>query len=330
MHIRLFLGIALLFVTSEAFTQKEQAKTVIFDTDMGPDYDDVGAITMLHAFADSGYVKILATIASTNYEGVAGVLSVFNTYFNRPNLPIGVAKNHGLTLRDWQHWTDTLLLKYPHRIQTNAEAFDATVLYRKILARQPDHSVTIITVGFFTNLANLLRSSPDQYSPLSGAALVRRKIKLVVSMAGKFPEGKEFNVEKDAASSAYVMDHWSSPIIFSGFDIGRKIKTGLPLISNQSITHSPVKDVFRICIPKDPQDSAGRMSWDETAVLVAVKGAAPFYTLKTGKLIVTKDGDDRWDAAGTLHYMLVEKAASAVVQKQIDNAIQHLPVLKGR
>jgi hypothetical protein len=27
---------------------------VIFDTDMGPDYDDVGAIALLHAFADSG------------------------------------------------------------------------------------------------------------------------------------------------------------------------------------------------------------------------------------------------------------------------------------
>jgi hypothetical protein len=40
---------------------------------MGPDYDDVGAITLLHAFADSGYVRILGTIASTNYENVAGV-----------------------------------------------------------------------------------------------------------------------------------------------------------------------------------------------------------------------------------------------------------------
>ena len=44
---------------------------VIFDSDMGPDYDDVGAIAMLHNFADEGSANILATIASTKYNGVA-------------------------------------------------------------------------------------------------------------------------------------------------------------------------------------------------------------------------------------------------------------------
>ena len=66
------------------------AEAVIFDTDMGPDYDDVGAIAMLHAFADEGSANILATIASTKYDGVAEVLDVFNTYFNRPDVPVGV------------------------------------------------------------------------------------------------------------------------------------------------------------------------------------------------------------------------------------------------
>ena len=72
---------------------------------MGPDYDDVGAIAMLHAFADSGYIKILGTVASTKYKGVAGVFGVLNTYFNRPELPVGVPKKNGLELRDFQHWT---------------------------------------------------------------------------------------------------------------------------------------------------------------------------------------------------------------------------------
>ena len=38
--------------------------SVIFDTDMGPDYDDVGALALLHALADSGEVRILATVSS--------------------------------------------------------------------------------------------------------------------------------------------------------------------------------------------------------------------------------------------------------------------------
>src|SRR5215216_5381027 len=107
-----------LFSAVSTIAQNKKPKAIIFDSDMGPDYDDVGAITLLHAFADSGYIKILATIASTKYEGVAGVFNVLNTYFNRPNLPIGLPKENGLELKDWQHWTDTLLVRYPHQIKS--------------------------------------------------------------------------------------------------------------------------------------------------------------------------------------------------------------------
>ena len=136
--------------------------SIIFDSDMGPDYDDVGAIAMLHAFADKGEAKILATIASTNYPSVAGVLNVFNTYFKRADIPIGVPKGKALGLHDWQHWTDTVLARYPHKLKTNNEALDAVKLYRKILATQPNHSITIVTVGFFTNISDLLKSAPDE------------------------------------------------------------------------------------------------------------------------------------------------------------------------
>src|SRR5580698_620268 len=98
---------------------------VIFDTDMGPDYDDVGAIALLHAFADSGKATILATMASNKYEGVAAVLSVFNTYFHRPDIPIGVPGERAVDQRDKQHWTDSILTNYPHAIRRNSEAYDA-------------------------------------------------------------------------------------------------------------------------------------------------------------------------------------------------------------
>ncbi len=148
---------------------------VIFDTDFGPDYDDVGAIALLHAFADTGYIRILATMASSGYKNVASAINVFNTYFNRPEIPVGVVGGVALELGDRQHWTDSVIKRYPHQIQNNQQAFDALDLYRKILSSRPDHSVTIITVGFMTNLANLLNSAPDQYSVLSGTDLVRKK-----------------------------------------------------------------------------------------------------------------------------------------------------------
>src|ERR1700730_1190768 len=126
MRYKITQFIILILLSHFAFTQDaKKIKSVIFDSDMGPDYDDVGAIALLHAFADSGYIRILATVASTKYEGVAGVFSVFNTYFNRPGIPIGVPKRNGVDMRDGQHWSDTLLANYPHRIKSNAEVSEA-------------------------------------------------------------------------------------------------------------------------------------------------------------------------------------------------------------
>ena len=309
--------------------QTSKPKAIIFDSDMGPDYDDVGAIAMLHAFADSGYIKILATMASTKYKGVAGVFSVLNTYFNRADLPVGVPKQKGLELKDFQHWTDTLLAKYPHAIKNNEEVPGAAELYRKLLSVQPDKSVTIITVGFFTNLADLLQTAPDKYSKLNGRELVKAKVKELISMAGHFPSGKEFNVERDATASQTVFSQWPTPVLLSGFEIGRKIKVGLPLVNNEKIKDSPVKDVFRISIPQDKQDSAGRMSWDETAVLIAAKGYEPYYTLTYGKMVVADDGSNTWSVDGKQHAYLVEKMPFGEVKKEIEKLIQHQPVKKG-
>jgi len=293
---------------------------------MGPDYDDVGAITLLHAFADSGYINIRATVASTKYEGVAAVFNALNTYFKRPGLLIGVPKGKALELKDKQHWTDSLLLKYPHKIKKNDEVLSATEVYRKALASQPDRSVTIITVGFLTNLADLLQSTPDKYSKFTGKELVREKVKQLVCMAGSFPAGNEFNVRMDAASSKIVFENWETPILFSGVEIGIKIKTGLPLINDRSIKNSPVKDVFRICVPMSQQDSAGRMSWDQTAVLIAVKGYKPWWNIQTGKIKIAEDGSNTWKNGDSLHSYLVESQSPNIVRDLINNLMMHQPV----
>lgn len=307
------------------FTKDPYPIHVIFDTDFGPDYDDVGAITVLHCFADSGYVRILATMASSKHKNVAAAIDVFNTYFARPEIPIGVVRSLGVELGDKQHWTDSVINHYPHSIKSNADVQDALQLYRKILSLQPDNSVTIITVGFLTNLANLLASQPDSISPLNGSQLVKNKVRMLVSMAGRFPSGSEFNLAQDARSSNKVLSDWPSPILFSGFEIGWKIRTGLPLIHNKEIRSSPVKDVFSICIPMEKQDSAGRMSWDETAVFVAVKGWQDYYSLDTGQCIINDKGLNHWEYRGNRHAHLVEKLSPQKMADILNDLIQHSP-----
>ena len=326
MHLKIFLCFFLLLGSVSVTAQhKTKPVPVIFDSDMGPDYDDVGAITLLHAFADSGYINILATVASTKYEGVAAVFNVLNTYFKRPDLPIGVPKNKALELKDFQHWTDTLLQKYPHKIKRNDEVLSATEVYRRSLASQPEKSVTMITVGFLTNLADLLRSPPDKYSRLNGKELVYKKVKRLVCMAGGFPAGNEFNVRMDSAASQFVFNNWPTSILFSGVEIGFTIKTGLPLVNNNSIKNSPVKDVYRISIPKSPQDSAGRMSWDQTAVLIAVKGHEPWWKLEPGRIKVANNGSNEWVKENADQNYLVEAMPPSVLEDYINKLMMHQP-----
>ncbi|MBS1934295.1 MAG: nucleoside hydrolase [Bacteroidetes bacterium] len=326
MRITIISCFLFLVCASTLYCQQQKPVSIIFDSDMGPDYDDAGAITLLHAFADSGKVKILATMASTKYECVACVLDVFNTYFNKPEIPVGVPKGNAVMLRDFQHWSDTVVAKYPHKIKSNDDAADAVELYRKILSQQPAHSVTIVTVGFLTNLAGLLKTNGDQYSSLNGKELVAEKVSHLVCMAGKFPEGYEFNVDKDIPASQYVFNNWPRKILFSGFEIGEKIKTGLPLIYNEQIQNSPVKDVFRISIPMAGEDSAGRKSWDETAVLVSIKGFDPYYTLHYGNIVVADDGKNTWNDNGKQQAYLIEKDTPQIVQDIINKMIMHQPL----
>jgi len=299
---------------------------IIFDTDLGPDYDDVGALAFLHAMADSGRAEILATVSSNKHRLVAPSIDVINTYFNRPGLFIGAPKTKGANIGSSQHWADSIVAKYPHNVNSTDEAADAVAVYRKILNDQPDNSVTIVTVGFLTNLCNLLKSEPDILSKLNGKELVSKKVKKLVSMAGRFPRGREFNIHIDSASSKYVYENWPGEVIFSGFEIGWEIRTGLRLIDSP-VRNSPVKDVFSISIPLSEQDKYGRMSWDETAVLIGVYGTEGFFDTVQGRIIVNTDGSNTWqdDPAGK-HAYVKQKMPVPDIARFIEDRMMHVPV----
>ena len=144
-------------------------------------------------------------------------------------------------------------------------------------------------------------------------------------MAGRFPSGREFNLDQDPASSEKVITAWPGPILFSGFEIGQKIKTGIPLIHDRTIRHSPVKDVFAICIPLAAEDSAGRMSWDETAVFVAVKGWRNYYEIQTGECSISPDGSNVWKDGEGMKAHLVEKKSPQEMTDIINRLIMHQP-----
>jgi len=325
----ILLCLIILYGCSNLSGKKENKPVkIIFDTDMGPDYDDVGALAFLHAMADSGKAELLATIASNKHALVAPSINVINTYFNRGDLPIGAPKSTGVSLGSSQHWADSICEKYPHSIKSTTEVKDAVEVYRKILNNQPDNSVTIVTVGFLTNLNNLLKSNPDNISSLSGKELIIKKVKKLVSMAGRFPQGREFNVVMDSTGSKYVYENWPGEIIFTGFEIGAQIHTGIKLI-NSNIKNSPVKDVFRISIPLAAEDINGRMSWDETAVLIGVYGTEGFFDTVRGRIIIDTNGNNTWeDNPDGKQLYVKQKMPVPQISDFIEARMMHQPKLK--
>ncbi|GHU64952.1 nucleoside hydrolase [Bacteroidia bacterium] len=313
----------LLFISLESFGQKtEEPVSIIFDTDLGPDYDDVGALTLLHALADKGEARILATVSCNVYKYTGPCIDVINHYYGRPELPIGYPVN-GPNQEDGhrEKWAEALPAGFPHKLNDTKDAESAVQVYRRILAGEPDNSVVIATVGFFTNLADLLNSKPDKYSKLSGKKLVAKKVKHLVSMAGGFPQGREYNVHVDAASSATVFEQWPTRIIFSGFEIGEKILTGKRLIAS-GIRNTPAKAAYTICLRQDNPE--GRNSWDHTAVLVAVRGVDRYFDSVKGTIKIGEKGSNTWqDDPNGKHEHLVWKIPIEEVTNTIENLMMH-------
>ncbi|HEX4851914.1 MAG TPA: nucleoside hydrolase [Puia sp.] len=300
---------------------------IIFDTDIAPDYDDVGAIAILHAFADKGEVKILATISCNTFGTTGPTLSVLNTYFNRPGIPIGITRGDFPNKACSQQWAEAIVYKYPHHISSNDQAIDALPLYRKILSSADDSSITIVTVGFFTNLANLLESKPDSISPLNGMQMVSKKVKKLVSMAARVDKdstgGYEFNVVTDAKASMKVFNDWPTPVIISPFEVGEKIHTGIRLIKNDSITNSPVKDAFQIALTKD-RNTIGRNSWDETAVWVAVRGIEPLFSYRKLNLGIKDDGKNVVIPGSKFTYLELKESPDKIAA-MLEDMMMHQP-----
>lgn len=262
---------------------------IIFDTDMLTDCDDAAALGILHKLADAGEVEILATMVTSSYPKSAPVVEAINTYYNRPDIPVGVPKNGSGVYRDNSSFLDSVAAEFPHRLKSNADAPDAVALYRQLLSEQEDSSVVILTVGYMSNLQPLLKSLPDGYSSLSGRELVSRKVKVWVCMGGNFPAddaSDNVNFTRDPDAAVYTLTHWPGKIVFAGREIGHTIFVGDRL--KETSPDNPVRRAYQL-----HRERAGKGHWnhhtaDPSAVLLAVRGIADYWTLSASGYIDIK------------------------------------------
>ncbi|NQT13493.1 MAG: nucleoside hydrolase [Planctomycetes bacterium] len=316
--------VAWMAVNALAAVPEPSSVRLIFDTDIQGDADDVGTVAVLHALADSGEVEILAMGVSSKNPSSPLCLSALNTYFGRGDIPLGVLKGPGSSKRS--RYARKIAEEFPRKLNSIDEAPDAAMLYRRVLTAADENSVVIVSVGFLSNLRNLLITKPDKLSPLDGRELVAKKVKTWVCMGGQFPKGPEAcNLRRDAPAAAYAIEHWPTPIIFSGGELGVRIQTGAGLTKLPA--DSPVRRAYELY-----NGLTNRASWDQTAVLYAVRGLEG--GLKDVWDLRTK-GSMHFDASTAYvewrdqpqrdHAYLVEKMPPDQVARMIETLMLHLP-----
>ena len=295
---------------------------VIFDTDMATDVDDAGALAVLHALADNGEVEILGVLHNTGYPYSVGCIDVINTFYGRPDIPIGAYKGSfekGTTGR----YAKKVAIEFPSDIKNHNSVPSAVSVYRKILAKAEDNSVTVVTVGFLINLRDLLASSPDEISPLSGKALVTKTVKHLVVMGGQFPSGKEFNLSARGIGpvAKEALDNWPSSISFTGNEIGNKIPSGRGMSS--ASRSNPVRRAYEHYYDGKAQN---RWSWDQTAVILAVRGLGgengfPQYwkSVNKGHNKMNSNGSNKWqNLPDADHEYIVRKMSNSQMSGVIE------------
>jgi inosine-uridine nucleoside N-ribohydrolase len=329
------LLILLLAATLLHLRAAEPAK-IILDVDLAEDVDDAGALAVLHALADAGEAEILATIVSSKNESVVPCLDAINTYYGRPNTPVGYQRGYQFGYRNRKDperpttskYAEPVAKEFPHDLMRSSDAPDAVEVCRRVLAAQPDGSVTIVSVGFLTNLRNLLDSQADPFSKLNGEALVKQKVKQWVCMGGIFPGGKfpngegEYNVMWDTGASVRAINDWPTPIVFSGFEIGAKVFAGAAL---KNTTNNPVRACYQ-----HYNGLKNREAWDLTAVLYAVRGARDYWTISEPGFCVmharVTHGYNEWlPTPNGRHRYLIQKMPPAELGKVLDELLVRPP-----
>lgn len=310
---------------------------VIFDTDMAEDVDDVGALGILNAMADAGEVEILACGISAPNEYAGPTVDAINTFYGRSDIPIGQPRNFKKDYPnpDKKYVTPTnyghkIAENFPHDLIRTGEAEDAVQLYRRVLAAQPDHSVKIITVGFLTNLENLLNSQPDQYSKLTGEKLVAQKVSQWVCMGGGFPgPAYEYNLMMDTTASVRVINDWPTPVVFSGFEIGQKVFAGNALAAKPETW--PTRMGYQWYWKG--KENLNRESWDLTTVLYAVRGEQDYWDLsEPGKCLMhfgIPRGQNEWiPYEKGNHRYLIQKMDPVKLGAVLDELLTRTPKIQ--
>jgi inosine-uridine preferring nucleoside hydrolase len=284
--------------------ERDPGAHVIVDTDLSRFWDDAAAIGVANVLQQQGRVEILGIVSDVPDDLAVAALDAMGTAYGHPDIPLGALA--GSTADTGEHgYTDRLADLLPHSVASAADVPDAVSLYRRLLAGQPDGSVTVVSLGSYSNLAGLLASPADDVSRLDGRALVARKVDRLVAMDGLFPAGGPAltNQRYDPEAAAAVVGQgtadtgWPTPIAWVDGTTGVLTDVGSQLCATAP-PDNPVRIVYRDLFGCGPPTDG---NWDAPTFLYAIGDRPDLFTEAGhgGTAVVDAAGGLSWDDTST-------------------------------
>jgi hypothetical protein len=276
--------------------QAKGAPRVIIDTDLSRWWDDATTIGLANVLHDQGKLRILGIVSNVPNAVAVAALDAINTGYGHGDIPLGAVA--GSEADSFQHgYTDEVVKRLPNSVDDHTDVPNAVALYRRLLAKQPDKSVTIISVGGYTNLAGLLASKRGQGSSRDGRALVEDKVKRLVQMDGIFPGGgPAFTNQKiDLAAATAVVggQGWPTPIAWVDGLGGVQTMVGGTLCTTEKAKH-PMRIVYEVLFACGPP---GDGNWDAPTLLYAIGDAPSVFSEQGqgGAAVINAQGGLSWE-----------------------------------
>jgi hypothetical protein len=293
---------------------------VILDTDLSRWWDDATALGLANVLHQRGEIRLVGVVSDIRNPVAVAAIDAVDTAYGNGRIPVGAVAGSDADTAP-HGYSDELARRLPHSVHDADDVPGAVALYRRLLARAPDHSVTVVSIGGYTNLAGLLASGRGQGSRLDGRALIAKKVRRLVIMDGLFPGGGPpfTNQKLDLAAARTVVEGgaWPTPMAWvDGLD-GILTQVGATLCTTAP-PGNPMRIVYETlfgCGP--PRDG----DWDAPALLYAV-GEVPGVFAESGQggaAVLNAQGGLSWDPVSTRrHDVYVHVVDQERLNRRID------------
>lgn len=303
--------------------------SVILDTDMGNDIDDALALVLLYQYANDGFVDILGVMSNKSDMSSVEYIDILNNYYGYGHIPIGKLTDSPVPNSGKPNYASVVAQdkSFKRTIKDYSNLPESVDLYRQILAAQADSSVVIISVGFLTNLSKLLVSKADNFSPLTGVDLVKKKVKYLSLMGGDFRvygQHPEYNIRNDIKSSKIVIDNWPTSIVFSPWELG--ILITYPAFSILNDFSYDKKNPLVIAYQSYDKMPYDRPTWDLTSVMYVAEGVN-FGISSMGTVAIDNQGFSsfRFNLKGRHQIISADPWQSFRIKKRFVELIKQMP-----